>query len=276
MFRPSKAAFPIFVAALVGVSATGCKKNSVKVKPNEIPPTETTTPAPPPAGTDPTPGKVPPPTSPTTPPKSDPVKTSQAPQGRVRILYAATETPAIDITARGVPGAIVERLAPGTGTEYAALPATRINLRATASDAPRRALFGPGDLAFAPGRDNTVVALGRNGALTPLVLTDDNTPPAAGRAKIRLVHAAAAQPALRVLLDGGCAAALPLDPGTATSAYAEVAAGNRPVALMRDAPDGATSPDAFSLDLRAGGVYTVVIADGSGSSALRLQVYRDN
>lgn len=261
------------MVALIGITAAGCKKNSVRVKPNEIPPTETTTPAPPSAGSEPTPGKVPAPTSPTTPtpPNSDPKQTSQA-SPRVRVIYAATDAPAIDIAARGVPGAIVERLAPGTGTAYAALPATRINVRATASDSPRTTLLAPSDLAFAPGRHSTVVALTRNGALATLVLADDNTPAAAGKAKIRLVHAATNASAVRVLLNGGNA--IHLDPGTATNAYAEVAAGDCRVAIQADERFGAP-PNVFPLELRAGAVTTVVITDGPGDSALRLQVYTD-
>jgi hypothetical protein len=172
MRRPSNPIVPLaLLAALLAV--TGCQKRSVKVKPNEIPPTETNTPAPPPPGTEPTPGKVPPPTSPTTPTTTPNPGTSQA-ETRVRVLHAAQGVPSLDLYVRGQREAVVERLAPGMGTAYVPVPLARINVRATVSGTGA-ALLGPTNVEFAPGRDNTVVIAGRasEGTLRLRVHTDN-------------------------------------------------------------------------------------------------------
>lgn len=269
--RPLQTApFVLFAAAFVAVTGVGCKKRPVKVKPNEIPPTETTTPAPPPPGSEPTPGKVPPPTSPTTPPGSGQTQT------RVRIIHAGLDAPALDIYVRGEPAAVVERLAYKTATVYTPLSATRINARATASGSPQTALLGPTDLEFTPGRDHTVIPIGsaKDGALGSLVLTDDNTPPAEGKAKARIVHAAPDAPAVDAVAEGRTVLSN-LAFGKAGGGYAEVPAGTYPLKIT--ASDGSAALiGPVPLALRAGKIYTVVMMGKASNCTLSLQVYTDN
>ena len=266
------------VAALTLTSLTtaGCRKRTVRVEPNEIPRTETTTPTPPPAGTTPTPGDAPPPTSPTTPPTTDPQPTSPNLRGggtRVRVIHAAPATPAVDIVVND--SAAITGLAYKAATTYVRVPASTVRAAVVRAGSDT-AVLAPTDLTFAEGHDYTVVALGKTqgDAVTPLILTDENAAPLAGKARLRVLHAAPDAPAVDVLVNDRPAISN-LTFGKATPLYTQLDAGTYQIKLVPTS-GGAPALGPLPLALRAGKVYTVIATGSAANKTLTVQAYTDN
>ena len=59
------------------------------------------------------------------------------------------------------------------------------------------------DLTLDAGTDYTVVAVGQLASIEPLVLVDNNSAPAAGKAHVRFVHASPDAPAVDIAVTGG-------------------------------------------------------------------------
>ena len=129
------------------------------------------------------------------------------------------------------------------------------------------------DLALEEGKNYSVFAVNAVANIEPLVLVDDLTAPASGKAHVRFVHLSPDAPAVDVALDGGAVvfsntafkgstAFTPLDAG----AYdLEVrVAGTTTVAL-----------DLPSITLQAGKIYTVFakgFLSGTGAQALGAEI----
>ncbi len=129
------------------------------------------------------------------------------------------------------------------------------------------------DLALEEGKNYSVFAVNAVANIEPLVLVDDLTAPASGKAHVRFVHLSPDAPAVDVALDGGAVvfgnkafkgstAFTPLDAG----AYdLEVrVAGTTTVAL-----------DLPSITLEAGKIYTVFakgFLSGTGAQALGAEI----
>lgn len=188
-------------------------------------------------------------------------------QGRVRIMHASPDTPAVDIFVEGEKA--VADLAFQEDTGYIALPAGAYNVKVF--PAPSDGSGAPAleaDLDVAAGKDYTILAVGQlgDGSLELLPLEDNNAAPAAGQAHIRLIHASPDAPAV----DVGVA-------GTATNVFSNVAF--KGVGAYTPVPAGTydlevkvagTSDVAKAipgLALQDGAVYTAVavglVSDGS-------------
>jgi hypothetical protein len=128
-------------------------------------------------------------------------------------------------------------------------------------------------VAVAPDAVLTVAAVGRYAETRLNVLTDDLTPPAAGQARVRVIHAAARNRTLDVVADTGPvfaeSTAISENPAISmnmvfatTSRYASVPAGTW---RLRVGPDGGRDGHAgaqVNCTVSAGGVYTVLLLDG--------------
>jgi hypothetical protein len=86
--------------------------------------------------------------------------------------------------------AVLTDFAYGNTTNYIPLPAGNYTINIIPSGASEPAITG--SFAFLGGQDYTAAAIGdgTNQSLDLLVLLDDNSPPATGNAKVRIVHAA--------------------------------------------------------------------------------------
>ncbi len=118
---------------------------------------------------------------------------------RLRVMHAAPGAPAADIY---VDGNLVFPNIPYQGiSNYVPLPAGNRTLRITPAGQSNSPILEP-TLPLAEGRDYTVLAVGRPGSIEAWQITDNNALPEAGRARVRLVHAALDAPAIDICLVG--------------------------------------------------------------------------
>lgn len=114
------------------------------------------------------------------------------PTGRIRFVHAISGANAVNVTVDGVPlGANVGygAVAPASLYYPAYVGNRQFAVRRTADTSVR---FLDAPVAVAANVDHTVLAVGGGAAVTAVVLTDNNAPPAAGNIKVRAVNAASA------------------------------------------------------------------------------------
>jgi hypothetical protein len=121
-------------------------------------------------------------------------------QARVRVVHASPDAPAVDVWVADKPAFTN---APFKGiTEYAALNAGSYGVKVVPAGKTEPAVIDA-KLDLAAGKDYTVVAVGKLAEIGPLVLTDNNAAPAAGKAHVRFVHASPDAPAVDIAVAGG-------------------------------------------------------------------------
>ncbi|MGE0599732.1 MAG: DUF4397 domain-containing protein [Dehalococcoidia bacterium] len=199
-----------------------------------------------------------------------PRQASAADTGRVRVMHASPDTPAVDIFVDGAKA--VTALAFPNNTPYVTLPAGGHNVKVFVS---------PSDGSGAPaleatlnveaGKDYSVLAVGElgKGSLGLYVLEDNNATPAAGKAHIRLIHAAPDAPPVNVAVAG-----------TNTNVFTGVAYRNFGQYTPVDAgtysldvnvnSSGATVLTIPNLKLEARTVYTAVAVGLAGNGTLKV------
>lgn len=122
---------------------------------------------------------------------------AQMTTGRVRVLHASPDAPAVDVLVDGAK--VIENLPYREYTEYLALPAGRHEIRVNVTGTSTTVLNAAPTVEA--GRDYTAIAVGFAGkapALDLMLLADDNTLPMGNQIKIRVVHAAASAPGVDV------------------------------------------------------------------------------
>ena len=172
-------------------------------------------------------------------------------QARVRVVHASPDAPAVDVLVND--GAAFTN-APFKGiTDYAALDTGTYNVKVVPTGATEPVVI-EADLEL-EAKDYTVVALGTLENIEPLVLVDNNSAPAEGKAHVRFVHASPDAPAVDIAVKDGpvpfsnvafkeVGDYLPVDAGTYDLEVR--VAGTETVAL-----------EVPGLALQAGTVYTV-------------------
>jgi hypothetical protein len=121
----------------------------------------------------------------------------------LRLVHASPDAPAVDIYVDGV--RVLESFDYTQGTGYLTVPAGERRVAITAADAPGTVVF-EAPVTLDGGRSYTVVATGLlagEPGFAPLVLTDRTEQPAAGKARVRFVHASPGTPAVDIALAGG-------------------------------------------------------------------------
>lgn len=119
---------------------------------------------------------------------------------RVRVVHASPDAPAVDVL---VNGAAAFQNAPFKGiTQYASLAAGSYGVQVVPAGQTQPAVISA-TLTLDADKDYTVVAVGKLAAIEPLVLTDNNAAPAAGKAHVRFVHASPDAPAVDIAVKGG-------------------------------------------------------------------------
>lgn len=121
-------------------------------------------------------------------------------QARVRVVHASPDAPAVDVWVADKP-AFTNAAFKGI-TDYAALDAGSYGVKVVPAGKTEPAVIDA-KLDLAAGKDYTVVALGKLAEIGPLVLTDNNAAPAAGKAHVRFVHASPDAPAVDIAVTGG-------------------------------------------------------------------------
>ncbi|HEY0408772.1 MAG TPA: DUF4397 domain-containing protein, partial [Candidatus Dormibacteraeota bacterium] len=184
--------------------------------------------------------------------------------GLLRIAHLSPNTPAVDayVAPVGDPAAmtVLRGVSYGTISAYRRVPSGTytVALRATGAGASTPpALAATVRVRSLSAR--TVAAVSSFATLRLDVLSDDLAPPPTGKARLRVISAAAAAKALDAFLAGGLRLAATL-PFASTSGYVDVAAG---AATLEIAPNG-TSRTVEPVMLAAGSVYSAVVLDKVG------------
>jgi hypothetical protein len=124
---------------------------------------------------------------------------AQTGKARVRVVHASPDAPAVDVL---VNDGVAFSNAPFKGiTDYASLDPATYNVKVVPAGATEPVVI-QADLAL-EAKDYTVVAVGLLENIEPLVLVDNNSAPAAGKAHVRFVHASPDAPAVDVAVKGG-------------------------------------------------------------------------
>lgn len=184
---------------------------------------------------------------------------------RIRVVHASPDAPNLDIYLDGNREAANVPYA-GASNYLPVIFGTRVvELTATGSQTP----LIQSALPVAQGTDYTLLAVNRLASIQALVLTDDNSAPAAGQAKLRIIHAAPSAPAIDVYATApgaDLASATPQIGGLAfrsASTYLSVAAGDYRVRVTQ-AGTKTVLFDSGTLPLGAGVIRTIVAVDHAG------------
>jgi hypothetical protein len=123
-------------------------------------------------------------------------------EARLRVVHASPDAPAVDVCANGT--VAFANASFGDATAYAAVPGGTYDVRVvpTGAGCDSSGVINA-QLPLATGTDTTVVALNTLSEIEPLVLTDDNSAPASGNAKVRFVHASPDAPTVDITLPDG-------------------------------------------------------------------------
>ena len=195
---------------------------------------------------------------------------AQAGDAKIRVAHFSPDAPSIDVYVDGkkkltnVPYQAV--------SDYLALPAGNhtFDIRAAGSPATGAAVVTASQSLVA-SKNYTVAAIGALSAISGKVFEDDVTPPAAGKSKVRLIHAATDVPEVDVAVKGGQTIVSKLGLGQA-SAYSELAAGSYDLEIRGTGTTNVLL--AKPVTLQAGGVYTIA-AVGGGDKAPTLRGFVD-
>jgi LPXTG-motif cell wall-anchored protein len=119
---------------------------------------------------------------------------------RVRVVHASPDAPAVDVW---VNDSVAFSNAPFKGiTDYAELAPDAYRVRVSPTGATEPIVIDA-TLDLVAETDYTVVALGQLADIEPLVLVDNNSAPAAGKAHVRFVHASPDAPAVDIAVANG-------------------------------------------------------------------------
>lgn len=186
---------------------------------------------------------------------------------RVRVTHASPDAPAVDVWVNGAYA--FQNVAFGSTTAYAILPAGSYQVQVEPAGAGGAGPFViSATLALDPNVDYTVAAIDTLANITPLVLVDDNSAPAAGNAHVRFVHASPNAPAVDITLTDGTVLFADYVFGEA-SGYLPVPGGSYDLEVRL----AGTSTVVLSLPgitLAADNVYTVFATGLVGSTATPL------
>lgn len=194
--------------------------------------------------------------------------TAPAATAELRVVHASADAPSVDVLVDGT--AALSNVPFTAFSEYLSVPAGTRRLQVRASGTNTIVIDAGAPLA--PGRQYTVVALNEVAMIEPLVLTDDNSAPAAGSVKVRLVHASPVAGAVDIYVTGPnadlsmAAPTLAGVPFKGVSDYLEVPAGTYQIRVV-PAGTKTVALDSGPVTLTAGQIRTVIAVDAPGGGA---------
>ena len=195
------------------------------------------------------------------------------PQARVMAVHASPDAPAVDLL---VDGAVAgSGLAFPNNTGYLTVTAGTRNVKVNVAGSTTTVINA--DLPIVAGGNYSVFAKGAVASIGALVIADDLTTPAAGKAHVRFVHLSPDAPAVDVAVTGG-----PVLFGNKAfeeyTAFAPVDAGTYDLEV-RPAGSGTVVLALPGVALQSGKIYTVFargFLNGSGGQALGAQIIVNN
>jgi len=199
--------------------------------------------------------------------------TAPAAKARVMAIHASPDAPAVDL--------IVDGAVAGTGlafpnnTPYLEVPAGTRNVKVNVGGTTTTVINA--NVAVSSGASYSVFANGPVSSIGALVIADDLTAPAAGKAHVRFVHLSPDAPAVDVAVTGG-PVLFANKSFQQYSAFTPVDAGTYDLEV-RLAGTGTVALPLPGITLQAGKIYTVFargFASGSGAQALGAQIIVNN
>jgi hypothetical protein len=192
-----------------------------------------------------------------------PVTTAQ-----LRVVHASPDAPNVDVLVDNA--AVLTNVAYKAASSYLEVPSGSRNLKVRATGTSTVVIDQNGTLA--QNSFYTVLATGRVASIAPVVLTDDQTSPASGSVRLRLVHASPTAGNVDIYVTAPTADIATATPTLANVAfraasnYLEVPAGTYRVRIT-PAGTKTVAIDANNVALVAGQVRTAVAVDAAGGGA---------
>ncbi len=189
-------------------------------------------------------------------------------RARLRVVHASADAPEVDISVDG--SEVLGDVPFGVGSDYLEILGDTYNIDVAAS--ANSASVINADLTFDPQMDYTIAAVNSLNNIEPIVLVDDNTPPAAGNVKVRLIHAAPSAGLVDIYITApgdGIAAISPTISNfdfKDNSGYLEVPAGDYRVRITL-ATTKTVAIDTGTLSLADGQIRTAFAVDPAPGSA---------
>jgi uncharacterized protein DUF4397 len=194
--------------------------------------------------------------------------TAPATTAQLRVVHASPDAPNVDVLVDNT--AALTNVAYKAASTYLQVPSGSRNLKVRATGTATVVIDQTATLD--QGSAYTVIATGRVASIAPLVLTDDQTNPATGNVRVRLVHASPTAGNVDIYVTAPTADIATATPTLANVAfrvasnYLEVPAGTYRV---RVTPAGTKTIaiDVNNVALTAGQVRTAVAVDAPGGGA---------
>jgi hypothetical protein len=127
---------------------------------------------------------------------------AQSANAMVRVAHASPDAPAVDVYVGG--NRVLSNVPFGAVSAYLSLPTGKYAIKVLPAGA---AATDKGvieaEVSVEGGKAYTIAAMGKVAQIGPVVLGDNLANPAAGKAKVRLVHASPDAPAVDVAVKGG-------------------------------------------------------------------------
>lgn len=120
---------------------------------------------------------------------------------RVRVVHASPDAPAVDIWVNGA--VAISNLAFKEATDYVPLAPGEYQIQVTPAGGAAADAVIDATVTLEGNTDYTVAAIGQVANIEPLVMVDNNSAPAAGKAHVRVVHASPDAPAVDVAVANG-------------------------------------------------------------------------
>lgn len=178
-------------------------------------------------------------------------------QGYLRVMHASPDTPAVDVLADNV--IVLPNVAYPVNSAYLPVSPKTYGLKVNVAGTSTTAINA--NLPVTKGLVQSVYAVNFLASVEPFVVADDLTLPAAGKAKLRIIHASPNAGSVDVLVNN--AVALSNVPFKTAASYLTVDAGTYSVKL--NAAGTSTTAYSTSLTLAGGKIYTA-IATGSATA----------
>lgn len=187
---------------------------------------------------------------------------------QLRVVHASPDAPNVDVLVDNA--SVLTNVPYKTASSYLAVASGSRNLKVRATGGATTVIDQ--NTTLAPSTFYTVLATGRVASIAPLVLTDDQTAPASGNVRVRLVHGSPTAGNVDIYVTApttDIAAATPTITNVAfraVSNYLEVPAGTYRVRIT-PAGTKTVAIDVNNVALTAGQIRTAVAVDAPGGGA---------
>lgn len=207
------------------------------------------------------------------------VRAAPADTGWLRVAHLSPDTANVDVYLSSFKGSgsdvVLHSVGYGDVSDYRSVPAGTYtaSMRPAGASATSTPMVSATALVE-PGRAYTIAAVGKAADISGRVLTDDLTPPPAGKARVRLIQASTLAPVVDVVAAHGPVIAQDAAFATSTG-YANVPAGRWTLQVK---PKQADVPVAVTtVDLRAGTVDSLFVLDAkTGADTLVVRASVDS